>query len=200
MHRFRLPFGLACSACVVSVFLTACVTTAPVSPEWVQCLARADRFVTVDRDMVLDTCTQMVWMAQDYRNIEGKAPTRWTQALDWVNHINQQRYGGHNDWRAATLEDYEVIYHPHRLRRSHRGKPVGYPDAFVDGGGEWCWVKEIADLSDIHVHQAFTFSFRTGEARSKWFHSTEHPQHENVTGSIRLVRGPIAGSLTPAAK
>jgi len=112
----------------IAVCLFGCVSTPRISPELAQCRERPNRFTRYENGAVLDTCTQLMWMAQDYRNIEGAAPPRWLRALDWADKMNQQRYGGYSDWRAATLKEYAVIYNPNQTRRSYKGQPIGYPD------------------------------------------------------------------------
>ena len=185
MCRF-IVLMLGCWGVAVSLF--GCVMTPRMSPEFAQCKARPDRFTRYDNGTVLDTCTQLMWMAQDYRNLEGIAPPRWLTALAWVGKMNQQRYGGYRDWRAATLEEYEAIYDPKKTRRSYRGKPVGYPEAFDDGGGEWCWVEEIPGEGDGHIHAAYTFIFSSGLWGKRSVHTRDHPRPEYGRGSIRLVR------------
>jgi hypothetical protein len=141
-----------------------------------------------------------MWMTQDYRNLEGKAPPQWDIALAWPVHMNQQRYGGYRDWRVATLAEYGTIYTPTKPKRSYRGSPVGYPDAFADGGGEWCWTAEVATGGSGHIHTAYTFSFLWGRLGKEWVDTVDHPQPTYQVGSVRLVRGPLATSLFPAAK
>ena len=187
---------------IISVWLSSCVTPPQIriAPELAECQKRPNRFISYENNTVLDTCTQLMWMTHDYRNIEGEAPSRWRDALAWVNTINQQRYGSYSDWRAATREDYETIYNPQKTRLSYRGKPVGYPDVFSDGGGEWYWVKEVAALGSGHLHQAHTFNFRSGQQSQEWVDSESHPQPRYTRGSIRLVRGPLPSSISSGAK
>ena len=50
----------------------------------------------------LDTRTNLMWMTQDFRNLEGRAPAGWDEAMAWAEKMNQQRYGGYSDWRVPT--------------------------------------------------------------------------------------------------
>jgi hypothetical protein len=161
-------------------------------------MTRDDRFTRYDNGTVLDTCTQLMWMTHDYYNLEGKAPPLWETALAWPVKMNQRRYAGHNDWRAATLAEYETIYTPKKPRRSHRGSPVGYPDAFADGGGEWCWTEELASFYSTHMRAAYIFDFIWGQLGQAWFSTWEYPLLTYQVGSIRLVRGPLSTSRLPA--
>ena len=62
--------------------------------------------------------------------------------MAWAEKMNQQRYGGYNDWRVPTDAEYKALYDPRRSKRSYAKEPVGYPEAFEDGGGEWFWTRE----------------------------------------------------------
>ena len=54
--------------------------------------------------------------------------------MDWVGKMNQQRYGGYSDWRVPTDAEYKTLYDPRRSKKSYAKEPVGYPEAFEDGG------------------------------------------------------------------
>src|SRR2546426_7066218 len=84
----------------------------------------------------LDTRTNLMWMTQDFRNLEGRAPASWDEAMAWVEKMNQQRYGGYSDWRGATPEEYKTLYDPRRSKRSDGKQPVRDPDGIEEGGGE----------------------------------------------------------------
>ncbi len=182
-----LLFGGICTVC-----LMACANPAVMSPDATPCMSAHNRFIGYENHTMLDRCTQLMWMTQDFRQLEGKAPARWPEALAWAGKMNQQRLGGYTDWRPATLGEYQAIYQPQSAKQSYRGKAVGYPEAFTDGGGEWYWVEQVADIGHGHIHQAYIYDFRTGKRTSRRVHSDNHPQVFHSTGSIRLVRGPVS--------
>ena len=95
-------------------------------------------FLKYANGTALDTRTNLMWMTQDFRNLEGRAPKSWDEAMAWADKMNQQRYGGYSDWRVPTDAEYKALYDPRRSKRSYAKEPVGYPEAFEDGGGEWC--------------------------------------------------------------
>ncbi len=71
---------------------------------------KVDRFIKYDNGTALDTQTQLMWMTKDFRNLEGRAPDEWDEAMAWADKMNQQRYGGHSDWRVPTDSEYKMIY------------------------------------------------------------------------------------------
>ncbi len=195
-----MPYCWVVLMCLSSCVIQPDVTPPRISSELVQCQERPNRFISYDNAMMLDTCTQLLWMIRDYRNIEGEAPSRWLDALAWSSTINQQRYGGYSDWRAATREDYGTIDNPKKTRQSYRANPVGYPDAFANGGGEWYWTEKVSETGTGHIHKAYVFSFTAGGWSEERVHTDAHPLPQYAQGSIRLVRGPLPPSKLPGDK
>ena len=131
----------------------------------------------------LDTRTNLMWMTQDFRNLQGRAPASWDEAMAWAEKMNQQRYGGYSDWRVPTPEEYKTLYDSRRSKMSYAKQPVGYPEAFEDGGGEWFWTNEkYAYLRFGNIGEANSFDFRRGNVLRRF---TNAAQGEL---SIRLVR------------
>lgn len=149
---------------------------------------RDGRFLKQVNNTALDTTTKLMWMTKDFRNIEGRAPVDWDEAMTWAVKMNQQRYGGYSDWRIPTTKEYSALYDKKISRLSYKGGPVGYPEAFETGGGVWFWTAEEAD--DISPDQAFetnyqsawSFDYRRGRTRVVLKDSP------GAGGSVRLVR------------
>jgi putative ABC transport system substrate-binding protein len=115
-----------------------------------------------------------MWMTRDFRNLEGRAPASWDEAMAWAEKMNQQRYGGYSDWRVPTDAEYKALYDPRRRRLSYAQQPVGYPEAFENGGGEWYWTQEMrvgASTGGAFQMQrfgsAYGFDFQHGEVLSR---------------------------------
>src|SRR5262245_29525658 len=132
-------------------------------------------FLKYANGTALDTRTNLMWMTQDFRNLEGRAPKSWNEAIAWAEKMNQQRYGGYSDWRVPTEAEYKTLYDPRRSKRSYDKQPVGYPEAFEDGGGEGFWTGEIfrpgyggvwtSDRTagrSRALEEAYGFDFRSG--------------------------------------
>src|SRR5215831_8773438 len=131
----------------------------------------------------LDTRTNLMWMTQDFRNLEGRAPANWDEAIAWAEKMNQQRYGGYSDWRVPTEEEYKMLYDPRRSKTSYAKQPVGYPEAFEDGGGEWFWTREASNYGPFRRFlRAYGFDFRRGNVLSRYLDDTRDDL------SVRLVR------------
>jgi hypothetical protein len=131
-----------------------------------------------------------MWMAKDFRNIEGRSPVDWQEAHTWTTKMNRERYGGFSDWRIPTVVEYKTSYTSTKLKRSYDGKAIGYPAAFADGGGEWYWTEEIAESGGGHVHRFWIFDFRRGWLDQRYIgHENLGDKVFETMESIRLVRG-----------
>src|SRR5687768_7532066 len=65
-------------------------------------------FLKYANGTALDTRTNLMWMTQDFRNLEGRAPKDWDEAIAWALKMNVQRYGGYSDWRVPTDAEYKT--------------------------------------------------------------------------------------------
>lgn len=194
MCRFPTFVRFVLLLAFVAFLCLACAPAVPVSPEQLGPGKQVGRFILYDNGTALDTQTQLMWMTRDYRNIIGKPPPNYEEARNWDGRMNWRRYGGYRDWRMPTTLEYQTIYDPHLPRRSYKATPVGYPAAFEDGGGEWCWTRDIIEVETYHVHYAWAFHFVRGQATSEWAYPVQHHSGLAPTGSVRLVRGPVASA------
>jgi uncharacterized caspase-like protein len=151
---------------------------------------KVGRFIKYDNGTALDTKTNLMWMTKDFRNIEERAPEDGNEALAWVEKMNRQRYGGYNDWRVPTSEEYKTTYETNKSKITYEREPVGYPEVFEDGGGELFWSNELAgqlidsieNMRFKRTLRVYTFSFKSGRISPR--NTGEGQSHY----SIRLVR------------
>ncbi len=143
------------------------------------------RFIKYDNGTAVDTQTNLMWMARDFHNIEGRAPKDWDEAMAWVAKMNQQSYGGYRDWRVPTDKEYKQIVTPNA--RNH------YPAAFQDKGGSAYWTAEKQCSRHMPISEedcvryggrweAYNVDFRTGRLRRYRI------DRFSRTLSVRLVR------------
>jgi hypothetical protein len=55
---------------------------------------KVGRFIKYDNGTALDTKTNLMWMTKDFRNIEGRAPKDWDEAMGWVEKMNRRNCSG----------------------------------------------------------------------------------------------------------
>jgi uncharacterized caspase-like protein len=155
-------------------------------PEALQHGQHMGRWVKYDNGTALDTKTNLMWMSQDFRNIEGRALRDWREAVAWAAKMNRQRYGGHDDWRIPTIDEYQTLYDPHKPRLSDRGIPVGYPAVFDNQGGRWFWSNETFGEGVLSSTDTREY-VRTIDFASRVI-STESRINPGPYFSVRLVR------------
>jgi len=64
------------------------------------------RYLKISSEIIFDPCTNLQW-AKDY--VDNKT---WTQAQEYCDELNAQRYAGFDDWRLPTIgELWTLIDH-----------------------------------------------------------------------------------------
>ena len=81
-----------------------------------------------------------------------------------------------------------------------QGQPVDSVPVEFSVAPSWIHTEEVTSGGSGHIHTAYTFSFIWGRPGREWVDTVDHPQPTYQVGSIRLVRGPLATSMLPAAK
>ncbi|MBI4384694.1 MAG: response regulator [Nitrospinae bacterium] len=139
-------------------------------------------WITRPDGTALDIRNNLMWMTRDFRGIEKRQPKNWTEAMEWADKMNKEKFAGHGDWRVPTIAEYGGTYDADRTRLAFDGKkdyPVGYPKAFEDGGGYGFWSREQAGMD-----KAKYYFFIGG------YEKTESVEYDNPTMSVRLARSP----------
>jgi len=137
-------------------------------------------WIVYDNNTALDSANRLMWMTQDFRNLERNHPASWEETRDWVQLMNAKRFGGYRDWRVPTIEEYKLTYDPDQIRLAfdkNKDYPVGYPKAFQDGGGYGFWA-----VDEVGENTAKYFFFAGG------YDKTAPKSYNSPTMSVRLVR------------
>ena len=160
------------------------------------------RWIVFKNETAVDIQTRLMWMTEDFYNLEGRFPRSREEILAWVDKMNLEKKGGFDDWRLPEVLEYQSIFNKRLERKgfsytNKRGafrqrmnaKPVGYPAVFKDGGGYWYWSSNLADSKNCGISNGLdsmcvkTFNFRNGQTTIR---------DTNLGGffssSVRLVR------------
>jgi len=137
------------------------------------------RFIKYSNGTVLDIHTNLLWMIEDFRTIEGRFLNNasWNEAMAWADKINKQQYAGYNDWHVPTIVEYRTI------NRNSDDRKI-YSSVFEDQGADFFWSR-----NEISPSVASYIYFTNGAAVS----GAKQGQRNAITGelfrvSVRLVR------------
>ncbi|MEZ8297462.1 DUF1566 domain-containing protein [Vibrio splendidus] len=53
---------------------------------------------------VTDLATRLMWAKQD-----SKKAMDWSEAKEWIGHLNAEEHLGHSDWRLPTIKELQTI-------------------------------------------------------------------------------------------
>lgn len=142
--------------------------------------ATVGEWVVYENGLALDTSNDLMWMVEDFRNLEKRNPRSWKEAMDWPKKINARRLGGYKNWRVPTIDELKKTFDPDRSHLAfdkNRDYPVGYPKAFAEGGGYGYW------SSDSVGDRSAKYFFYIGG-----YDKTERMDYNSSAMSVRLVR------------
>jgi hypothetical protein len=159
-------------------------------------------WIVFKNETAVDIRTRLMWMTEDFYNLEGKFPHNRDEILAWVDKMNLEKKGGFDDWRLPEVLEYQSIFNKRLERKgfsytnkrgaysqSMNAKPVGYPIVFKDGGGYWYWSSNLTDSKSCGIANELdsmcvkTFNFRNGQTTIR-----DTNMGRFFSSSVRLVR------------
>ncbi len=130
---------------------------------------------TDNGDTVTDTQTGLTWTKKDTRQLLGK----WRnleQCKAYAEELNQQKFGGHDDWRVCTLEDIKTIFDKSCQLKAKGGDTIHLPNVFEPDCADVTWT------DTVNGDRAMMFNLIKG--RSNWINKLGEGPFAS-----RLVRG-----------
>ncbi len=159
-------------------------------------------WIVFENGTAVDIRTRLMWMTEDFYNLEGRFPHSREEIAAWVDKMNFEKKGGFDDWRIPEVVEYQSIYNKRLERRgfeytNKRGafrqrmnsKPVGYPIVFKNGGGYWYWSSNLVNSKSCAISKGIdsicvkTFNFRNGQTTIRNSNMSDF-----FSSSVRLVR------------
>lgn len=137
------------------------------------------RFQDFGDGTVLDTKSNLMWMKQDYWQMEKKW-VNWYTANEFVRRMNNKQFAGHNDWRLPTPEEASALYDRRRRNSDKDGDKIFIDTIFPEGAGWGTWTSEEKG------GRAVVVSFKD-EGGQDYEDKIQGPD-----AFLRLVRGPVS--------
>lgn len=137
------------------------------------------RFVDNGNDTVTDNQTGLTWIKKDTRQMLNK----WRnleQCKDYAEELNQQNFGGFDDWRVCSLEDIKTIFDKSCQLKAKGGDMIHLPPVFEPECADVTWT------DTVNGERAMMYNLIKG--RSNWINKLGEGPF-----AARLVRGERKG-------
>lgn len=134
----------------------------------------AQRFTDNQDGTISDRVTGLMWQ-EGYSYVETGSYINWYEANEYIQKLNQEKLGGHTDWRLPDKLEIQSLYELGYTFES-RGKTyiLHIDPIFEFSYGSCFWTRRTRSSA------ALGFSFDVGDIQ--WY-----PQG-SVSGSVRAVR------------
>jgi len=176
------------TACLlIWIILFGCVLTVFFVSAWAQegatpkpaAVSSDGRFQDRGDGTILDAETRLMWMKQDYWQMEKKWVS-WYSAQEFVRRMNNKKFAGYSDWRLPTPEEAQRLYDRRRRNLDKDGDKIFIDTIFPKGPGWGTWTS--AEKGD----QALVVSYKDEGGQAYQNKITGHDAF------LRLVRGPVS--------
>jgi len=137
------------------------------------------RFQDFGDGTILDSKSHLMWMKQDYWQIQKKW-VNWYTAQEFVQRMNNKKFAGYSDWRLPTPEEAIQLYDRRKRNTDKDGDKIFIDRIFPKGPGWGTWTSADKGAQAIVV----SYKDEGGQA-----------YQDKITGSdafLRLVRGPVS--------
>lgn len=137
------------------------------------------RYQDLGNGTILDTSAGLMWMKQDFWQME-KEWVNWYTANGFAQKMNNKKFAGYSDWRLPTAEEAEGLYDARKRNVDKDGDKIFIDTIFPQGAGWGTWT------SDDKGDKAMVVSLKGKGGRE---------YQDKISGTdafIRLVRGPLS--------
>ena len=99
------------------------------------------RFEGFSDGTTLDKKTGLMWMSNDYWQMEHKW-VNWYTANEYVQRMNNKKFAGYTDWRLPTVEEANSLYERRKRNVDKDGDKIFIDKMFPEGAGWSTWTNE----------------------------------------------------------
>ena len=135
------------------------------------------RFIENGNRTIKDTHTGLVWQ-ESYAYVETGNNISWYDAQDYIRKLNQEKLGGHDDWRLPDRLEIQSLYEIAKPFQS-RGKTfiLHIDPVFEFSYGSCFWTSKTRlsaalgfefDMGDIHWYPKGSLNGTVRAVRSNW--------------------------------
>lgn len=143
------------------------------------------QFVDNGDQTISDSHNNLMWAKQD-SYAEFKYGINWFEANDYIESLNDKKFGGFDDWRLCSLDEAKSMFSFTVSNRDKDGAEIHIDLLFEGGGGYNNWTYE--EKPDYQQY-AMIFSYVTGN--EKW------ENKDNEYCHVRAVRDELKEEWEP---
>ena len=137
------------------------------------------RYKSFSNGTIVDKKTSLMWMSNDYWQMEHKW-VNWYTANEYVQRMNNKKFAGYTDWRLPTVEEANSLYERRKRNVDKDGDKIFIDKMFPEGAGWSTWTNEDKQNKAIVV----SYKDEGGESYQDKITATD--------AFLRLVRGPVS--------
>ncbi len=133
------------------------------------------RYIEATEVTVYDSKTSLTWAAKDSR-LELESDLSWDEAQEYLKNKNEERLGGHSDWRIPTQQEALTIYEQDKFNKDFKGGDIHIDPIFPPGPGNCTWT------CSTRGQEAQIIFYLNGCAY--WYEKSD----KTISHAVRLVR------------
>jgi hypothetical protein len=99
------------------------------------------RFANFEDGTTLDRKTGLLWMTQDYWQMNAKW-VNWHTATEFAQRMNNKNFAGYQDWRLPTPEEAATLYDRRKRNIDKDGDKIFIDSMFPKGAGWSTWTSK----------------------------------------------------------
>lgn len=134
------------------------------------------RFEGFSNGTIIDKKTGLMWMSNDYWQMEHKW-VNWYTANEYVQRMNNKKFAGYADWRLPSVSEASSLYSRRKRNIDKDGDKIFIDSIFPKGSGWSTWTREEKQ------NKAIVVSFKDEGGKSY------QDKIAGIDAFLRLVRG-----------
>jgi len=132
------------------------------------------RYIDNGNGTITDTTTNLMWKKTDSFQ-DTKKWKNWFTGHEYMQIINLERFGGHEDWRYPFDEEAYSLFELEKTSQDKYGDDIYLDPIFEPGGAGVTWTEDTKDSSALIIQYE--------DGMKVW-----PSQYANLNMAVRLVR------------
>ena len=123
------------------IFMALLLTTSVWADQKTIAESADKRFANFADGTTLDRKTSLLWMTNDYWQVNAKW-VNWYTANEFAQRMNNKNFAGYQDWRLPTPKEAATLYDRRKRNLDKDGDKIFIDSMFPKGAGWSTWTSE----------------------------------------------------------